>query len=132
MANLLQVKGWLVSFALVLSGSAACTVQSAAKGEACARSAQCVPGLVCVAGKCGSDLTSIAKGNTVPNLGLGTDAAAADGGDASADGASKAAGEAGVTDAAGSDAASSAQDAAGHPMPHDAATPDAAAPAGDS
>ena len=42
-------------------------------GEACARSAQCGPGLVCLEGSCTNDLTGI--GGMVPDLGVDMGAA---------------------------------------------------------
>jgi hypothetical protein len=50
---------------LALSG---CALKSAGKGEECARSTQCTPGLVCVKGTCSTNLISIAKQSSVPNL----------------------------------------------------------------
>jgi hypothetical protein len=89
LATLADVNPLRLALLVLFAASQGCSVQSADKGGACTRSAQCAEGLACVDGKCSSDLQSIAKGNTVPKLGLGNDAAtaAADGGDAGADAA---------------------------------------------
>lgn len=64
---------WLLSVACcVLCG---CSLATGKSGASCERSTQCAPGLACVSGKCGKDLSAIAATNTVPMLGAGTGAA---------------------------------------------------------
>ena len=45
-----------------------CSLEQGKSGDRCQRSTQCAPGLACVSGKCGKDLSSIAATNTVPML----------------------------------------------------------------
>jgi hypothetical protein len=57
---------WLVCAWLV-----GCSLETAERGQACQRTAQCALGLACVRARCTTDLRSVAEGNTVPNLGGG-------------------------------------------------------------
>ena len=80
---------WLLSLACCVLMMPACSLASGRAGASCERSTQCQPGLGCVSGKCGKDLSAIAAKNTVPMLGAGAQA------DAGASGADAAAGTGG-------------------------------------
>lgn len=54
--------------ALVLVFGCGKPASSLAAGEACTRTVECANGLACVAGVCGSDLTDLVNGGTVPVL----------------------------------------------------------------
>lgn len=89
-----------------------CATETAERGQACTRTAQCAPGLACVEGECSSDLDAIGRQGSVPMLMMpdaGADAAA----DAGADAATDASAVDGATDAGDGGSPEAGADASG-------------------
>ena len=68
--------GWPIALIAVwvLAG---CALEPAGAGQKCRRSTECREGLACVRERCSRDLGPIADESTVPEIGNGSDAAAA-------------------------------------------------------
>ena len=71
--------------ALVLVCTAACNRDALGSGDACVRSSECRPGLVCVEGACGTNLAGVSNPGIVPMVMEGEEMPAG-GSDAAVDG----------------------------------------------
>ena len=61
--------GGMGAGALALSAFlAACSLQTATRGEACTRTLECQPRLACIEGLCSPDLSAVSDQSTVPDL----------------------------------------------------------------